>query len=81
MTPQIDEYAAKYFGPNTPPIRELEQKTALAFISTNPVIDYVAPLPENVIPVAGVHVQEPKPLPTVTQLLYQILYGNVEFSN
>lgn len=65
FTPMLDKMAKEHFGPNIPSIRELEQKTALALISTNPVMDYVAPLPENVIPVAGVHIKDPKPLPEV----------------
>lgn len=56
-----------------PSIRELEQRTALAFVNTNPVMDYVAPLPENVIPVAGVHIKEPKPLAQVAESLFD--YG------
>lgn len=53
-----------------PTIRELEQKTALAFVNTNPVMDYANSLPENVIPIAGVHIKEPKALPEVTQFEY-----------
>lgn len=70
MTPRLDAHAAEYFGPDVPSIRELEQRTALAFVNTNPVMDYVAPLPENVIPVAGVHIKEPKPLPQVAESLF-----------
>lgn len=66
-TPKLDAIAMKYFGANVPSVRELEQKTALAFVNTNPVMDYTAPLPENVIPVAGVHIKESKPLPKVIQ--------------
>lgn len=63
--PKLDEITKEYFGTNKPTIRELEQKTALAIISTNPVMDYLVPLPENVIPVAGAHIKDPKPLPEV----------------
>lgn len=65
LTPKLDEITDKYFGPNKPMIRDLEQKTVLALISTNPVMDYLTPLPENVIPVAGAHIRETKPLPEV----------------
>lgn len=57
--------AGKYFGENVPTIRELEKRTALAFVNTNPVLDHLIPLPENVIPVAGVHIKNPKPIPEV----------------
>lgn len=62
MNAAIDEIAAKFFGPNVPSIDELERRTALAFISANPVMDYVAPLPPNVIPVGGVQIKDPTPL-------------------
>lgn len=65
LTPKLDEIASKYFGPNVPPIRILEQRTVLAFVSTTPVMDYAIPLPQNVIPISGVHIKEPKTLPEV----------------
>lgn len=55
----------KYFGKNYPSIEELEQKALLAFVNTNPAIDYRIPLPENVIPIGGVHLKDPKPIPEV----------------
>lgn len=59
-----------------PSIRILEQKTALAFISTTPVMDYAIPLPQNVIPISGVHIKEPKTLPEVEMIAY---YAKVKF--
>lgn len=69
LTPRLDEIASKYFGSNVPPIRELEQRTALALVSTTPVMDYAIPLPENVIPIAGIHIKNPKPLPEVNKYI------------
>lgn len=40
----------------------------LALVNTNPAVDYLAPLPENVIPVGGLHIKDPKPLPKVCWL-------------
>lgn len=52
-------------GPGIPSIKELEERTVIALVSTNPAIDYPASLPENVIPVGGLHVRDTKPLPKV----------------
>lgn len=40
-------------------------------------MDYAVPLPENVIPVAGVHIKEPKPLSKVISILF---LHNYDFS-
>lgn len=55
----------KHFGPGVPSYKELDRKAAIAFVSTNPVMDYRVPIPENIIPVAGLHIKDPKPLPEV----------------
>lgn len=52
---------------------ELEQRTAIAFVSTNPIYDYTQPLPENVIPVGGLHIRDPKSLPQVCNCLFIII--------
>lgn len=44
---------------------ELEQRTAIAFVNTNPTFNIPAPLPENVIPVGGLHIRDTKPLSKV----------------
>lgn len=53
------------FGPDLPSISEIEQRTAIAFVNTNPAFDYKMPLPENVVPVGGLHIRDTKPLPKV----------------
>lgn len=65
--PIVDNLAAKYFGFNAPSVRDMERHTAITLVNTNPAVDYKIPLPENVIPVAGVHIRETKPLPKVEQ--------------
>lgn len=62
---KLDQMTDEVFDPNKPSIQALEQRTVLALINTNPVLDYPHPLPENVIPVAGVHIRDTKPLPEV----------------
>lgn len=59
----------KHFGPNAPLLNELEQRACLAFVNSHPVMDYSAPLVENVIPIAGLHIKEEKPLPKVKSSL------------
>lgn len=61
--PKLDEMAAEHFGSEVPSTSELERRTAVAFISTHPSFDDPAPLPPNVIPVAGLHIPVPKSLP------------------
>lgn len=61
----VNKISEKYFGSNMPSATLLEQKTIIALVNTHPVMDYLLPLTENVIPVAGLHIKEPKPLPDV----------------
>lgn len=65
QVPTVDKLGAKYFGFDFPSTKELERRTLVTLINTNPAMDYLAPLPENVIPVAGLHIKETKPLPKV----------------
>lgn len=59
----ISELVNKYFGPEIPPLAELEQRACVALVNTVSAMDYRIPLPENVIPIAGVHIKDAKPLP------------------
>lgn len=65
MSNKIDELVKGKFGPGLPPVHELEQRTAIALVSTHPVYDFTRPLPENVIPVGGLHIRDAKPVPKV----------------
>lgn len=54
------------FGSDLPSIREIEQRTAIAFVNTNPILDHAVSLPPNVIPVGGLHIKNcTKSLPKV----------------
>lgn len=55
----------KYFGLNVPSVGELERRTSLALVNTNPVLDYTFPTLPNVITVGGVHIKNPKEIPKV----------------
>lgn len=64
--PYVDKLAAKYFKyDDLPSTADLERRTLVTLVNTNPSFDYLAPLPENVIPVAGLHIKKTKPLPKV----------------
>lgn len=62
---KIDKLNKRKFGSSISPVSELEQRTAIALINTNPVFDFPISLPENVIPVGGLQIRETKPLPKV----------------
>lgn len=62
-----DKTIAQKFGPGVPPLSELEKHTLVALVNTNPLFDPPQPLPPNVIPVAGLHIQASKKLPSVKE--------------
>lgn len=49
--------------PNAPSARDLQNNIKLLFINSNPLIQYKDPMMPNVIPVGGMQIQAPKPLP------------------
>lgn len=61
----VNQISEKYIGSNVPSATKLEQKTIIALVNTHPVMYHLLPITENVIPVAGLHIKEPKPLPDV----------------
>lgn len=75
----IDKLLEGKFGPDMPSISKIEKRTAIALISTHPIFDYTQPLPENVIPVGGLHIQDAKPLPKVNKKGY--VYRIASFLN
>ena len=56
---------SKIYPKNTPSIVELEQKTKIMLINTDVAVDFPEPLPPNIIPVGGLQIVEPKPIPEV----------------
>lgn len=62
VLPTVNEIVRDRFGADIPPVEDIERKTALVFVNTNPTMDFAAPLPENVIPVGGLHIKDPKPI-------------------
>lgn len=66
FNPKIDEIQQRKFGLNIPTVTELERKTSIAFVNTNPTFNIPMPLPENVIPIGGMHIRDTKPLDKVS---------------
>lgn len=65
LVPATDKLLEGKFGPDMPSITEIERRASMALVSTHPIFDYTRPLPENVIPVGGLHVRNAKPVPKV----------------
>lgn len=64
--PEQDSIVRKYVKINFSYLGDIEKRSILAFVNTDPAVDFNQPLPPNVIPVAGLHVKEPtNPLPKV----------------
>lgn len=81
LIPKLDEITAAKFGSNIPSTFDLEKRTTLALVSTHPSFDVPEPLPPNVIPVAGLHILESKPLPaTIESFINGSKKGAVLFS-
>lgn len=78
--PRLDAIVAKYFGELVPSVDELQQRALIALINTNPAIDYTEPLPENVIPVGGLHIKDEKPLPSVRIIFFSFQFRFENFT-
>lgn len=70
--PVIDRISKNIFGRDCPNVKELEQKTQIALVSTHPAMDYVEPLPPNVIPITGLQIVDPKPLSNVSNEMLKL---------
>jgi hypothetical protein len=81
LLPHIDKISREIFGPDCPPASELELKTQLALVSTHPAIDYVEPLPPNVISVGGLQIKEAKKLPKVAHISLDTKFACISFNN
>lgn len=65
LVKNVDKLLEGRFGPDMPSVSEIENRVAIALVSTHPIFDYSRPLPENMIPVGGLHIRDPKPVPKV----------------
>lgn len=64
-----------------PHLDELQKRTVIALVNTHPSFDVAEPFPPNVIPVGGLQIQKPKPLPDdLEAFIQQAPKGAVLFS-
>jgi len=49
--------------PDAPPLEDLTQRISLMFVNDHLTADYAQPRTPNIIPVGGIHIQPPRPLP------------------
>lgn len=60
--PQMQRLAQTAFNFTLPDLAGLEERTQIMLVNTNPVLDPPETLPQNVIPVGGLQIVQPKPL-------------------
>lgn len=64
-----NDYTFKKRFKSFPDVNTLKQESELFFVNTDPLLEYPHALPPHVIPVAGMHIDQPKPLFAVSDLL------------
>uniref|UniRef100_A0A182PSE1 UDP-glycosyltransferases domain-containing protein n=1 Tax=Anopheles epiroticus TaxID=199890 RepID=A0A182PSE1_9DIPT len=82
ILPRLDAMVRERFGfPNMPYLQDLERRTVLMLVNTDPSMDALEPLPPNVIAIGGAHIKEPEPLPDdLEQFVGKAKNGAVLFS-
>lgn len=65
MIPNQDSIVRQHVKWDFPYLGYIEKQTVLALVSTHPAVDLPEPLSPNVIPVGGLQIIKPKPLPDV----------------
>uniref|UniRef100_A0A182Q970 UDP-glycosyltransferases domain-containing protein n=1 Tax=Anopheles farauti TaxID=69004 RepID=A0A182Q970_9DIPT len=64
IMPKLDAMVRERFRfENMPYLQDIERRTVLMLVNTNPTYDALEPLPPNVIPIGGAHIKDPPPLP------------------
>lgn len=58
--------AKKFFGEDLPDLRELAKNTSLLLVNSHFSTNQARPTVPNFIEVAGLHIREPKALPTAS---------------
>ncbi|KAF2902551.1 hypothetical protein ILUMI_03634, partial [Ignelater luminosus] len=68
----------RFFGNNIRSMDEVERTMSLLISNNDPLVDYSRPLPPNIIPVAGIHIQSVKKLPKdIEKILNEATHGVV----
>lgn len=66
-----NELIRKYFGPDVPPIQELNNNVEMMFLNIHPVFEGIRPVPPTVLFMGGLHQNPEKEIPKVSiQILY-----------
>lgn len=74
LMPREFEVSKKVFGNNIRSMDKVERMMNLLITNNDPVLGYSRPLPPNIIPVAGIHIQPVKKLPKVDKLKGMLEY-------
>lgn len=61
--PKADRISREMFGTDAPHVQYLDDQIQLSFVNYHPVLDYAKPLVPALIPVPGLQLKEPAPLP------------------
>lgn len=76
----IQAQAQSAFNFHLPNLMSIEKRTQLMLVNSNPILDSAEILPQNVIPVGGLQVVDPKPLSQVCLVMFTHL-NKVSFIN
>uniref|UniRef100_A0AAG5D7U9 UDP-glucuronosyltransferase n=1 Tax=Anopheles atroparvus TaxID=41427 RepID=A0AAG5D7U9_ANOAO len=77
LLPKSNQMLRKY-DPTVPDVTEFNRETKLILLNANPVIQFTEPQMPNVIPVGGLQIIDPKPLPDdLVKLLEQAPPGGL----
>ncbi|XP_045480633.1 UDP-glycosyltransferase UGT5-like [Harmonia axyridis] len=60
---KLDKHVAQYIDEDIRPMREIVQDFSLVIVNSNLAIRNSKPVVPNLIDIAGIHIQKPKPLP------------------
>lgn len=66
LEPRSTRVLRKYFGPDTPPVRQLITNVSLYFVNSPFPLFGARSYPPQVVDISGVHLQDARPLPQVT---------------
>ena len=62
-TPAIDKQMKEIYGSETPYADDLDKKASIMLVNSHPAVDYPEPLPQNIIQVGGLQINDPKVVP------------------
>ncbi|KAG8268478.1 UDP-glucuronosyltransferase 1-1 [Homalodisca vitripennis] len=75
LEPRMTEVVKKFFGRDTPPVRDLVKNISLYLVNTHSSFYGARPFPPQVVDVAGIHLASPKRLPAVRTILNKVGYA------